>query len=328
MKAKTQDIPEQYKAPALSKVKLAKKGGSVVVSIFRYLFLIAVSYIILYPLFAMIAYSIQTGNDIIDNSVIWISKEPTFNNFIKAFEALEYPTAGLQTVFVGGISALLEIFTCALTAYGFARFKFKGRGPLFALVLFTAIVPVQILVIPLYLNYRYFDFGGILTLIGNIIPMEEAYIDLTDTGLTFWLPSLFSVGLRSGLFIFIYRQFFLGLPKELEEASWIDGAGPLKTFIRIVIPSSGTAFLTVSIFSVIWHWNEYYESVIFFNSAQPLSVKLANVTTALKTLGVGDNFMAPSVCAACLLFILPMLIMFLLLQKKFIQSMDRVGIVG
>lgn len=328
MKKKKNDIPEQYKAPALSKVKLRQKAGGAVVSIFRLVFLISVSYIILYPLFAMVAYSVQSGTDILDSSVIWISKAPTFSNFKNAWQALDYPTSFLQTLLVGGVSAFIEIFTCAITAYGFARFKFKGKNFLFGLVLLTAIVPVQILVIPLFLNYRYFDFAGILTLISKIVPMEQPFVDLTDTGFTFWLPSLFSVGLRSGLFIFIYRQFFMGLPKELEEASWIDGAGPLKTFFRIVVPSSGTVFLTVTIFSVIWHWNEYYESVIFFNTAQPLAVKLANVAVELQNMRVALNFQAPCVCAACLLFILPMLIMFLLLQKKFIQSIDRVGIVG
>ena len=328
MKKKMNDIPEKFKTPALSKVKIRQKVTGSVVSIFRLVFLIAISYIILYPLFAMIAYSIMGGKDVIDSSVIWIAKEPTFDNFKNAWTALEYPKALLQTLTVGGIAALLEIFSCALTAYGFARFKFKGRGLLFSLVLLTAIVPVQILVIPLFLNYRYFDFGGILKLIGQIIPMEEPFIDLSDTGFTFWLPSLFAVGLRSGLFIFIYRQFFMGLPKELEEAAWIDGAGPLKTFFRIVIPSSGTVFLTVSIFAVIWHWNEYYESVIFFNTARPLAVMLSNIDVGLQNLRVAATLRAPGVCAACLLFILPMLIMFIILQKKFIQSIDRVGIVG
>lgn len=315
--------------PALSKNKVKQKASSVLVSIFRYVFLIAISYIILYPLFAMIAYAIQSNGDVLDSSVTWIARRPTFSNFKTAWNAMEYPTSLLNTILIGGVSALLEIFSCAIAAYGFARFQFRGRSLLFGLVLLTAIVPVQILVIPLFLNYKYFDFGGILSLIYNIAGIEDgAYLDLTNTGFTFWLPSLFGVGLRSGLFIFIYRQFFTGLPKELEEASWIDGCGPLMTFFRVVIPSSGVVFLTVSIFAIIWHWNEYYQSVIFMTNDFPLSVKLSGIVTTFQTMEISQAFSGGPVCAACLLFIAPMLIMFLFLQKKFIQSIDRVGIVG
>ena len=315
--------------PSLNKNKVKEVGANLIVSIFRYLLLIAISYIILYPLFAMISYSLQSRADVLDTSVTWIPKFCTFDTYKVAFEALDYPKALLNTVLVGLVSAALEIFSCAIAAYGFARFKFKGRGLLFGIVLFTAIVPVQILVIPLFLNYQYFGFGYIVNLLNLIPGVNIPYISLIDTPLTFWLPSIFGVGLRSGLFIFIYRQFFMGLPKELEEASWIDGCNPLMTFFRVVIPSSGVVFLTVAIFAIIWHWNEYYQSVIFFTNNFPLSVTLANIRDqALVTMGYRDAFAAPYVSAACLMFIAPVLIMYIILQKKFIQSIDRVGIVG
>lgn len=315
--------------PSLNKNKVKEVGANLIVSIFRYLLLIAISYIILYPLFAMISYSLQSRADVLDTSVTWIPKFGTFDTYKVAFEALDYPKALLNTVLVGLVSAALEIFSCAIAAYGFARFKFKGRGLLFGIVLFTAIVPVQILVIPLFLNYQYFGFGYIVNLLNLIPGVNIPYISLIDTPLTFWLPSIFGVGLRSGLFIFIYRQFFMGLPKELEEASWIDGCNPLMTFFRVVIPSSGVVFLTVAIFAIIWHWNEYYQSVIFFTNNFPLSVTLSSIRgQALATMGYSADFAAPYVSAACLMFIAPVLIMYIFLQKKFIQSIDRVGIVG
>ena len=317
------------KFPDLNRHKLKGYIGKWILSLFRLVFLLSISYIILYPLFAMISFSIMSRSDFMDTSVTWIAKTPTFENFKVAWDALEYPTSLLNTLLIGGVSTVLEIFSCAIAAYGFSRFEFKGRGLLFGLVLLTAIVPVQILVIPLYLNFRYFDVLGIMGLINTITQNPDpVYLDLIDTPLTFWLPSLFGVGLRSGLFIFIYRQFFMGLPKELEEASWIDGCGPFMTFLRIVIPSSGVVFLTVSIFAIIWHWNEYYQSVIFFSTNFPLSVKLSNVVTTVAMAGYSQEAGGPPVSAACLLFILPVLIMYLFMQKKFIQSIDRVGIVG
>ena len=312
--------------PFLNKHKLKDVGSNVAKSAFRYVLLIAISYIILYPLFAMISYSFQAKADIMDTSVTWVPKTGTLENYKVAWEALEYPTSLLNTVVVHLVSAFLEIFTCAIAAYGFARFKFKCRGLLFGIVLFTAIVPVQILVLPLFLNYQYFGFGYIVNLLNLIPGVDIPYISLIDSPLTFWLPSIFGVGLRSGLFIFIYRQFFMGLPKELEEASWIDGCNPLMTFFRVVNPSSGVVFFTVSIFAIIWHWNEYYQSVIYFTNDFPLSVMLSGIRSQQGM--ARDAFAAPPVSAACLIFIAPVLIMYLFLQKKFIQSIDRVGIVG
>lgn len=314
--------------PDLNRHRAVGYMGRGLFSIFRLVLLISISYIILYPLFAMISFSIMSTNDLLDSSVTWIAKLPTFDNFEYAWTALDYPTSLLNTVLVGGVSAFLEIFSCAIAAYGFSRFKFKGKNFLFGLVLLTAIVPVQILVIPLFLNYSFFDVLGILGALSDWFGIGQGYIDLTDTPFTFWLPSLFGVGLRSGLFIFIYRQFFMGLPKELEEAASMDGCGPLRTFFKIIVPSAGVVFLTVTIFAVIWHWNEYYQSVIFFTTQFPLSVKLSNILVELGILGLSADFAAPPVSAACLLFILPVLIMYLFMQKKFIQSVDRVGIVG
>ena len=324
----TKEIQLKKTVPALNKHKVKEKATGLVVSIFRYVLLIAISYIILYPLFALISFSIQSKADILDSSVTWIPRAPTFETYKVAWEYLDYGNSFLNTILIGMVSAALEIFSCAVAAYGFARFKFKGRGLLFGLVLLTAIVPVQILVIPQFLNYRYFNLGYLVDLINLIPGVNIPFLDLSDSPFTFWLPSLFGVGLRSGLFIFIYRQFFMGLPKELEEASWIDGCNPLMTFVRVVIPSSGVVFLTVSIFAIIWHWNEYYQSVIYFSETFPLSVMLAGVRDSLWHTGVLDKYLAPYVSAACLMFIAPVLILYLFLQKKFIQSIDRVGIVG
>ena len=112
----------------------------------------------------------------------------------------------------------------------------------------------------------------------------------------------------------------------MEEAAAIDGASPVKTFLHVIIPSSGVAILTVSIFSLVWHWNEYNLSVLYFDENHPLSVRLSTLSQSLSVMGLGDNRGVRM--AACLLFILPVLLVYIVLQRKFIQSIDRVGIVG
>jgi multiple sugar transport system permease protein len=220
------------------------------------------------------------------------------------------------------VSAFIEVMVCAVIAYGFARFEFKEKNIVFFLVLITIIVPVQMLIIPMYINYSHFDILGIAKFFIDTFHLPDFRPSIVNTGLTFWLPSLFGVGVRSGLFIFIYRKFFEGLPRELEEAAYVDGAGPLRTFISVILPSSGVVFLTVTIFSTIWHWNESYMSDMYNKLNPPLAVKLDYVRNELQK----DSRSAAM--AACLLFVLPMLIMYMILQRKFVQSIDRVGIVG
>lgn len=308
----------------LQNIARHKKTKEWLVAPFRYFFLIAIGYIVLFQVFYMISYAFRPSSEMMDASVVWIPRHPTFDRFVEAFESLKYFETLWNTISVQVVSGLLEVATCAVVAYGFARFNFPFKGVLFALVLLTIVVPPTMISVPLFLNYAYFDIFGILGAISKAVG-TELRPNLIDSGWVFWLPSLFASGLRSGLFIFIYRQFFKGLPYELEEAASIDGAGPVKTFLHIIVPSSGVAILTVAIFSVVWHWNENDLSMLYFNNNFPLSVRLSIITTQMASGATNDRGFT---MAACLIFVLPVLIMYIILQRKFIQSIDRVGIVG
>ena len=304
------------------KLLYKKRTTSVVVNIVRYFFLLALSYVVLYQLFFMISYAIRPKEDMFDPSVVWVPTGVTFEFFQTAFERLEYLKTGFASLWLMEVSAFIEVMVCAVVAYGFARFEFKEKNVIFFLVLITIIVPVQMLIIPMYINYSHFDILGIAKFFIDTFNLPDFRPSIVNTGLTFWLPSLFGVGVRAGLFIFIYRKFFEGLPRELEEAAYVDGAGPLRTFVSVILPSSGVVFLTVTIFSVIWHWNESYMAGMYNSLNPPLAVQLENVKSSFQH----ESRQGPM--AACLLFIAPMLVMYAIMQRKFVQSIDRVGIVG
>jgi len=298
------------------------------VNIFRYILLTVVGYVIFVQLFYVLSYALRAEKDVFDSSVVWIPKTFTLENFKVAIEALDFLPHLITTLTIQVLSGLIEILTCAVPAYGFARFNFKGKNVLFTIVLLTILIPPQMIAVSMSLNYAYFDLFGIMKALGGLVG-TELRPNLLNSGFVFWLPSVFGVGLRSGLFIFIYRQFFLSLPKELEEAAAIDGANAFTTFVRVVIPSSGVAFLTVTIFSVVWHWNEYYQSVLFFDSKYPLSVSMKQFSSGIESVfGVGRGGSIAYTMAAVVLCILPVLLMYIILQRKFIASIDRVGIVG
>lgn len=291
--------------------------------------IIPVLYVILYPLFTMVSTSLQSQYQALDPSVVWIPKVITDENYKKALLALDFTKSFWRSIEVNVLSAVIEVATCAVTAYGFARFKFRFKGLLMGLLILSIIVPQEMIAVPTYLQLRYADILGILGMLGKLVG-AELRPSLINTPWSFWIPSILSVGLRSGLFIFIYMQFYKGLPKELEEAAYIDGAGPFKTFLKIIVPSSGTAIVTVTIFSVIWHWNEYYLSSIYFSSNFPLAVKLATIEETLNVMSLVNSVTNRNgiIMAASLMFILPMLVMYMIVQRKFVKSVDSVGIVG
>lgn len=298
--------------------------------IVRIMIVIPVMYVILFPLFTMISTSLLDKNQVLDPSIIWIPRLIRDDNFKVAIKALNYIPSLLRTLEINIVSALIEVVTCSITAYGLSRFKFKGKSILLLLLIMTIIVPQEMIATPTYLQFKFADFLGILKGIGSLIG-KDIRPNLIDTPWSFWIPSFLSVGLRSGLFIFIYMQFYKGLPKELEEAAYIDGAGPLRTFVKIIVPSSGVVILTVTIFSVIWHWNDYYLSSLYFSENFPLAVSLSRIIDILNTIpGSQKGYSSHNgiIMAACLLFVLPVLVMYLILQRNFVKSIDRVGIVG
>ncbi len=302
---------------------------SVLYSIFRLIILLAVSYIIIYPLLYMLSSALKTASAFQDPGVLWIPKVLTSANFKNAIEAMNFKNALFSTLRLEVVSAVIETAACAVTAYGLARFNFPGKKLITVMLVFLIVVPSQMLVIPMTVNFSQLDFFGILKALGTVTG-KELRPNILDTSWCFYLPSLFSVGLRSGILIYIYHQFFLGLPKELEEAAWIDGSAPPRTFLCIALPSSTVAVITVFVLSLVWHWNDYYLAVMYTSEKFPLAVSLASLPQKLSLLGIwpGNILNTTGVMAGCVMFVTPILLFYLILQRKFIKSIDRVGITG
>lgn len=314
---------------SLKQYKRREKIVSSAYAVGRFVVLLSIGYIIIYPLLYIISNSVKTPAAFSDPSFVWIPTDVTANSYKTAVKILDFWKAVLSTLTLEILSALFEVLSCAVAAYGLARFKFRGRNVLMFILLLTILVPHQMIIIPLTANFAKLDVLGILGLVNKLTGVDLR-VNLLDTPGTFWLPSLLGVGLRSGVLIYIYIQFFKGLPNELEEAAWIDGANPVQTFFRIAVPSSGVVILTVTVFSVLWHWNDYYLAVMYTSENYPLAVRLAQLPQTLTTLGYWsfDGFASGVVLAGCMLFILPILVLYLIIQKQFIQSIDNVGITG
>lgn len=280
--------------------------------------LICIGFVYLYPILYMFSYSFMNRDDLLDSSVKWIPSTFYLQNYIDAAKSMSFWSSLLKGILIAGLPTLCNVLICMLVGYGFARFEFKGKKILMALLIFSYILPSQVTMIPTYVLYN-------------------------DTGIlgTIWafvLPAVFGNGLNAPIFILIFYQFFKQVPKVLIEAAQIDGAGYLKSFIKIAVPSAAPAILTVFLFSFVWYWNESYLTELYVQGLSTKSiwvnlvVQLKNFDASFNTLATtGDTATSLNECvrmAATALSILPLLIMYFFLQKYFVESIDRTGITG
>jgi len=312
-----------------AKVRM-QRTGKLLGRIVFYVVCLCLAYQLLYPVLYMISMSIREPSDMNDPSIIWVAKHFTLDNFADAIKSMNFWNAFRVSLTLCIVCGVLDVFSCAIAGYGFARFDFWGKKALFVLVIFTMVVPTQTLVLPLYMRWRYADFGGIVGLFN-----EQGFVNLIGTLWPLIIPASLAMGVRSGLYIFIYRQFFINLPVALEDAAYIDGAGPYRTFFSIMLPNIKNAIITVFLFSFVWNWGEYYLSKQFLGSTdRSIMVALSAIRRDLASLSslagtqIGSNpeKVATRVMAGCLLTAAPMLIMFIFTQRFLADSIEHIGI--
>jgi multiple sugar transport system permease protein len=287
--------------------------SNVVFRIVFYLLLLDLAFVFLYPFMDMIITSLKTQEDLLDITVKWIPNKLFLTNYRLAINALSYMEYFKNSFIVTTLATAGHVIGCSCVAYGFARYKFPGRNVLFALIIFTMIVPVQVVIFPLY--------------------MQFSKMEWLNTYLPLIVPTLFGFGLRGGLFIFLFRQFFFGLPYEMEEAARIDGCSSLGVFWRIMLPMSRSAILVSIVLSMVWHWNDYFEPSMYLTrpSLGLLPSRLPGLYSLLNAEQLADGqtiFNEAIVLAATFLVIVPILIVYAFLQKKFMEGIERSGLTG
>ena len=287
---------------------LRSKFSNIVRKMFIYIALMSLAYLLLYPLIFIVTTVFRSTADLNNPAVVWITRHYTWDNLLKAIDKLNFFKTFGFTVSLALPCAILQTISCSLAGYGFARFKFKGQGILFAILVILIIVPEQTILIPLY---------GVIQSMG-----------LLNSVVAFWVQAALGMSLKSGLFIFIFRQFFKGIPKELSEAARLDGCGQFGIYARIMVPNVIPAIVTVFFFSFVWHWNENYLTKFVLNRERTLSFAVDNASQVITT--SGENIMEAQamVQAGSLLLLLPTLLLFFILQRHLREGIARSGIVG
>lgn len=307
--------------------------------IFRFILLLGISYVILQPFYTKIASSFMSREDFVDVTVKLIPKHPTLDTYKAIIEESGYFKALLNTTILSVSCALIQTIVCSLIGYGFAKYKFKGAKLMFALVLLTMVIPHKTLHLSLFMKFRYFDIGvgkiGLFNLLGgglfeNFKVLKFSSVSFINSYWPLILLSLGGLGFKNGLFIFMMRQFFRGVPDELEESAYIDGYGPIKTFFKIIIPISIPMMITVFLFAFSWQWTDNFYTTVFFTTNGPkLLPDVVMIPKQLDTNYAGKILFESAIRNTCGLMILfPLIIVYLFCQRYLVQGIERSGIVG
>ena len=309
---------------------------NVVWAFVRYILLIGISYVVLYSFITKILNSFKSREDIQDVTVGMLSQYPTLNQYKYLITENRYFEALLNTFLISLVAAILQTLICSLVAYGFAKFKFRGNGLLFIFVMITLMVPHSTIQWSLQLHFTYDNFlGKIFQLVGS-----QETPSLINTFWPMILMCLTGLFYKNGLYIFMLRQFFKGVPDELEESAYVDGSGVFRTFFSIIIPLSVPMLITVFVFSFAWQWTDIFYSDLFFTvnfRSGPDAIKFvedfaSSVPSQLAEGGRWDGYEStyqPMIFGtAGLMIIAPLVLVYVFLQRYLVQGIERTGLVG
>lgn len=267
--------------------------------ILAYFILILSSIVLLFPFYWMIRSSFMTDREIFSIVPKWIPSTFHFENYVKAFNSAPFGRYFLNSSMLVVVNVLGAVFSASFAAYGYTRFQFKGRNFFFALLISTMMIPYTVLMIPQFIGW-------------NAVGAYNTFLPLT-------IPAFFG----SAFNIFLVKQFFMGIPKEYDEAAFVDGAGYLTIYLKVILPMAKPALCTVGVFTFMNTWNDFMGPLLYLNSQN------------LKTVSLGLQMFIGQfsqqwnlLMAAATVVMIPMILVFFLAQRYFIEGITFSGLKG
>ncbi len=292
------------------------------ISIFRGILLFGMCFMILQPLLNKLALSFMSEKDLYDTTIILVPKHFSVNNWKIAATLLSYRKTVFNTFWVSILVSVIQVCMCSLVGYGFSRFDFPLKRFWFFCVILVIVIPPQTISTSLFLHFRYFKlFGHTINLRGSMAP----YI----------LMCMGCMGLKNGLYIFMIRQYFMGFPFELEEAAYVDGCSPVRTFFQIMIPGAKPILTSCFLFSFVWQWTDIFYSKLFLGKIQLLSVYLSSIADKfgiyMSKINGGSTIVPVGytnaiVSTGMFMSVLPLIVLYVFCQKLFVESLASTGV--
>ncbi|MGN0141998.1 MAG: carbohydrate ABC transporter permease [Roseburia sp.] len=324
MKAGYRNLKEDSQF-ANDRVRWFTNGKAFIMGLFRLVLIIGICYVILGPVIGIISSSFFSDADNYNPMVYLIPQEPTLERYRIAIQYLNYGKTVTASLLYSLTLMLIQVLICSMVGYGFARYEFPFKKLLFACVVVMIVIPTHTIMLPLYMTFAKFDIFGIIKLITG------SEVNLLSTPVPMYIMTLFGCGLRSGLYIYIFNQFFRGLPKEIEEAAFVDGAGTWYTYFRIMLVNALPSVVTVAIFSMVWQYNDtFYANLFLISDNIVISKKISTIEASISNIEkiLDPNILELFLDAGIVLVMIPIIIIYVALQKQFIEGVERSGIVG
>ena len=295
----------------------------------RAVLLIGMCFMIIEPILNKISISFMSEDDLYNPLIISIPEHFTSANYILASQFMDYFKTLGNSFIISLTIAILQIMVCTLVGYGFARFEFPLKKIWWACVMLVVVIPPQTISTSLHLSFKYFDIFGLFKLI------KDDTINLRGSVAPYYMMSATCMGLKNGIYIFMIRQFFRNIPKDIEEAAYVDGLGTFKTFYRIMLRDAVPILTSCFLFSFVWQWTDGFYSRMFLGNVKLLSTQLQLVGEKLSNYimytlhdssGASTGYTNCIIATGTLMTIVPLLILYLFAQKGFIESLSSTGI--
>ena len=314
------------------KLKESNTWIKAVITIFRFILMLGVSYVIIYPFVAKIAGSFMTEADIVDATVALIPKHPTLEMYKAIITENHYFSALLNTLLLSLLCAVAQTFVACVVGYGLAKFKFKGNKIVMVAVIITMIIPHSALKLAIQNHFEQFDLLQVMAW-NYQGPIELIFGDRLHLDGTYWplfILSMSGLAFKNGLYIYLMRQFFKGVPDELEESAYVDGSGTFRTFLQIILPLSVPMLITIFLFSFSWQWTDEFYTNLFFglDGDLYLMADVVKVPASLKPTVGGLLYESAVKNTAGMMAIAPLIVLYLFCQRYLVQGIERSGLVG
>ena len=323
--------------------------------IFRLFLLIGVAFVILKPFYTMVMRSFMAPENFVDVTVVNVPRAFSAIIYKAIIVDLEYFKVFFLTLALSLGCALLQTFACALIGYGVAKFKFRGAKIVFLLVIITLAIPHGTMQSAIFYRFQHLDIFGIFNflaggartgiegidaILSKIKILPESFVGGISTirsVVPILLMSITGLAFKNGLYIFLLRQFFRGVPDELDESAYLDGANTFRTFVQVILPLSIPMLITVFLFAFCWQWTDDFYIPLFFTGNAPalmtylpavdqIPITLATIYTQVTH---SDGGYKQAIVYGCgLMACTPLIILYLFCQRYLVQGIERSGIVG
>ena len=307
---------------------LKRRLKQISISVVRALLMFGLCFMIIQPMLTRFSMSFMEERDLYDSTIILLPRHVTLENYKIVADLTSFPESMINTLWISILVSICQVIAATLVAYGFARYEFPLKKLWFACVVLLIIIPPQTIQTSLYITFAQFDIFGIIKAITGDT------VNLRSSTLPYVLMSLTCMGLKNGLFIYMMRQYFKGIPTSLEEAAYVDGCGTMHTFVKIMLPDAVPTIASCFLFSFVWQWTDLFYSRNFLTGYRLYAVQMSTMVSrmgryfssdATQSVIVPNGRQLQLISIAVLFCCIPLIILYCFTQRTFVESLAMTG---